>query len=140
MANHRVPWLGVDVGGTESSAGVVGTEASAVASKDGSGERCGDEAAVAHVVAGVGGGASRQPSMWSAAKMSAEVVCVCTDQGTVSVLFTAISDTLANTLVRRTSAGGVVCCSAARMWCGRADEKGALYITDSCESDDIQST
>ena len=90
-------------------------------------------------MAGVGGGASRQPSMWSAAKMSAEVVCVCTDQGTVSVLFTAISDTLANALVRRVSARGIVYCSAARVCCC-ANVMGALYITGSRESGDIQST
>ena len=103
-----------------------GTEAPTAASKDGSAERCGDEASGAHGVAGVGGGASRQTSLWAASTRSAERVCVCTDQSAVSVLFTAISDTLANALVRRASAGGIVCCSAARMWDCRRDILDAL--------------
>ena len=65
-------------------------------------------------------------SIWAASTRSAERVCVCTDQSAVSVLFTAISDTLANALVRRASAGGVVCCSAARMWDCRRDILDAL--------------
>ena len=43
--------------------GVGGTEAPSAASEDGDGERRGDEAAGAHVVAGVGGGGAIEPSI-----------------------------------------------------------------------------
>ena len=55
--------LARDSARTLADAGVVGTEAPSAASNDGSEERCGDGSTGAHGVAGVGGGASREPSM-----------------------------------------------------------------------------
>jgi hypothetical protein len=67
--------------------------------------------------------------MWSAATMAAEGVCCCTDQSAVSVLFTAVADTLPNALVRRTSARRWDRCCATKVRChGRAIVSGALCI------------